>query len=94
MTQHRSSTVAALRSEVLAWQRRAFISWLALFGIVLATCANYTATDDLVARRKLTVGDSGATVHVENGVVTVTGTDGGKAVLSSAGLTVTKAGAK
>lgn len=75
-----------LRRDLRTWRARAVASWLLLALLAVATCANYSATDDLVARRQLSVGETGARVHVQGGVVTVFGADGRKAVLTADGL--------
>lgn len=84
----------ALKDELRRWQRRAVLSWLGLSTLAFATCANYSATDDLVARRQLTVGQEATAVHVQNGVITVKGKDGRKAILDAAGITFHDAAGK
>ena len=75
-----------LQRDLRTWRGRAVASWVLLALLGAATCANYSATDDLVARWQLSVGETGARVHVQGGVVTVFGADGRKAVLTADGL--------
>lgn len=75
-----------LEHDVAKWRSRAVVSWLLLALVGFVTCANYSSADDIVARRQLTVGEKGATVHMQDGVLTITGKDGSKAQLATHGL--------
>ncbi len=78
--------VVKWEAEARAWRSRALASWVVLAVLAFVTCANYSSTDDLVARRQLSVGESGARVHVQGGVITLYGADGRKAVLTADGM--------
>ena len=81
-----SEREAALLGRVHSWQKRATVSWLGLAGLLFATCANYSSTDEFVARQKVTIGQGRPLAQIEGGIITLTDATGRKAEVSATGI--------